>query len=302
MMKFFFEHNFWKMEFILIVFDVDGVLVDTSRSFPAAIAKSITHYGQICGISFDKFLVREDVRTFKTVPGYNNDWDLDEALLIFYLQKQFLESPLNLTQFLRETCRLDVGLAGIKMWLHRLPSPERKNIITLYRPDLLRKLAMEYYAGAKYCEFLYGLFPRYGVKAGTLELEKSLIDTEILSQLQYDFGVYSGRNVKEFELVKDKIGYKYFRQDCLACDNGFLPRKPDPEPLFKMTKKCNSRGLIYVGDSRDDLETFVNFRKKYPDIKSEFVQVLNGSVPFREDISVIENVNQLLKIMGSVKS
>ena len=72
-----------KMVFDLIVFDIDGVLLDTSHSFPLAISQAVVHYGKLTGFSHWLEPSLEQVGAFKTIPGFNNDWDLAEAMLVY---------------------------------------------------------------------------------------------------------------------------------------------------------------------------------------------------------------------------
>ena len=127
-----------------------------------------------------------------------------------------------------------------------------------------------------------------------------MVDLHLLSQIPVEIGLFTGRNVKELDLVKGKIGFQYFRKDCIACDDGRMPRKPNPEPLFDMVKRCGSRGLVYVGDTFDDYKTMLNFQHLYPEVRAGFVQVLGGKQPFSSEISIVENVDRFLRLFESV--
>ena len=126
---------------------------------------------------------------------------------------------------------------------------------------------MEYYGG-NYCEYLYNMKPEFGIKIGTLETEKVLINTDLLYQISsiYNFGIYSGRNKNEFELVKSKLGFANFSDDFVFLADGSSPCKPDPEPLFNMVNLVPNRGVIFIGDSFDDYQTVVNFKKNFCDM------------------------------------
>ena len=58
----------------LLIFDIDGVLVDVSKSYRAAI-KETAEYFTGTGISF------EEIQDCKNRGGLNNDWDLTEAII-----------------------------------------------------------------------------------------------------------------------------------------------------------------------------------------------------------------------------
>jgi HAD superfamily hydrolase (TIGR01548 family) len=58
----------------LIVFDVDGVLVDTRNSYRMAIKETYRHFS-------GKDISPEEIQQAKNLGGLNNDWDLTEYLL-----------------------------------------------------------------------------------------------------------------------------------------------------------------------------------------------------------------------------
>jgi len=57
-----------------IVFDMDGVLVDASKSYRVAVQKTFTHFS-------GKEVSKEELSAVKKLGGLNNDWDLTEFLL-----------------------------------------------------------------------------------------------------------------------------------------------------------------------------------------------------------------------------
>ncbi len=58
----------------LMLFDMDGVLVDVSNSYRTA-AKLTAEFFTGEKITY------EDIESYKKIPGYNNDWDLTEAII-----------------------------------------------------------------------------------------------------------------------------------------------------------------------------------------------------------------------------
>ncbi|MFC1705163.1 hypothetical protein ACFLZ6_02450, partial [Nanoarchaeota archaeon] len=57
-----------------LVLDMDGVLVDVSTSYRLAIQKTAEFF-------LKKSIDPEDIQELKNKGGYNNDWDLTEALI-----------------------------------------------------------------------------------------------------------------------------------------------------------------------------------------------------------------------------
>ena len=71
-----------------IVFDFDGVLVQTSQSYRQTIRKVVDHYFlEILGLEGEKgkLATLGDVQKFKDTGLYNNDWNLSQAVIIYYL-------------------------------------------------------------------------------------------------------------------------------------------------------------------------------------------------------------------------
>lgn len=58
----------------LLVFDMDGVLVDVSASFRAAIRRTVTALG-------GSPVTHAEIQALKNAGGFNNDWDLSRELL-----------------------------------------------------------------------------------------------------------------------------------------------------------------------------------------------------------------------------
>ena len=58
----------------IVLFDMDGVLVDVSGSYRLAIQKTAEHFS-------DDEITPEEIERYKRAGGYNNDWDLTEALI-----------------------------------------------------------------------------------------------------------------------------------------------------------------------------------------------------------------------------
>lgn len=56
-----------------IIFDMDGTLVDVSKSYRAAIMQSVKEFS-------GKNIGQNDIDSLKAIPGFNNDWDVSYAL------------------------------------------------------------------------------------------------------------------------------------------------------------------------------------------------------------------------------
>ncbi|UCC57697.1 MAG: hypothetical protein JSW14_04775 [Candidatus Bathyarchaeum sp.] len=71
-----------------IIFDFDGVLVQTSQSYRQTIRKVVDYYFlEILGLKGEegKLATLRDIQKFKDTGMYNNDWNLSYAFITYYL-------------------------------------------------------------------------------------------------------------------------------------------------------------------------------------------------------------------------
>ena len=81
----------------LLIFDMDGVLIDVSRSYRKTIQRTIQIYLETClGFARSRrgWITNEEISLFKSVGGFNNDWDLTSGLLLYLLSLSGI-SPLR---------------------------------------------------------------------------------------------------------------------------------------------------------------------------------------------------------------
>jgi phosphoglycolate phosphatase-like HAD superfamily hydrolase len=80
----------------LIIFDMDGVLVDVTGSYREVTRLTVIRYlTRVLGADIPErdFLSRSDVAAIKKSGGLNNDWDLTDAILDTYLFHALQASP-----------------------------------------------------------------------------------------------------------------------------------------------------------------------------------------------------------------
>jgi HAD superfamily phosphatase len=79
----------------VLIFDIDGVLIDVSESYRRAIRQAAQIYlEQVIGLApyAGELVSRADVAALKLAGGFNNDWDLTTALVEYFLA--LLDAPL----------------------------------------------------------------------------------------------------------------------------------------------------------------------------------------------------------------
>lgn len=278
----------------LVVFDLDGVLIDTSRSFPMAVYHGIVHYlKNIVNLTGDLNIAEHYPSYFKKIEGFNNDWILGEVLFSYtYLSLKMFNFP-DIKVFTEEISSSGPGLNGFNLWLKSsIPQSVIGELKRAYKREVLWRLFQEFYAGVNYCKRIYGFEPEYVNKTGTCEMEFSLVNIDLLRMMSTPFGIFTGRNREEFKLAMEKIGYSEWNEDHVEIHDNLLPDKPHPSKLKALCERAGASKLLFVGDTYDDFLTVQNFNEL--GIYHAYFTQISEDPPFSEVDFWASNVNDLL--------
>jgi phosphoglycolate phosphatase-like HAD superfamily hydrolase len=106
-----------------LIFDFDGVLVQTSQSYRQSVRKVVDYYFlKILGLEGEegKLATLRDIQKFKDTGLYNNDWNLSYAFITYYLTllMRELEQKSALKDFTKRFCNLQ--FSDIKSFIQSL--------------------------------------------------------------------------------------------------------------------------------------------------------------------------------------
>ena len=222
----------------VLILDMDGVLVDVSKSYRQTIQRTIHLYLKTC-LGFrgeiERLITDKEISLFKSVGGFNNDWDLTTGLLLYLLsisdlspspkRKKFFSieesvsylqtrsskfsqktvsrlKKQHLTTFLKKVRSSGGGLRGVRHVLGAswdgwvYPSGD------LDRENLVKRIFQEVYLGKKFVSH-YHLSPLFYKGKGLFLRERVLIPKKILATLhkKLHMGIASGRPRFEAELA-----------------------------------------------------------------------------------------------------
>jgi HAD superfamily hydrolase (TIGR01548 family) len=222
----------------ILIFDMDGVLIDVSRSYRETILRTVQIYLETC-LGFEKGkrgpVTKQDISLFKSAGGFNNDWDLTSGLLLFLLsisgfplspkKRKFssingvvshlktrssnlnrnitqLIQKKNLPPFIRKVKSAGGGLKGVRKALKGSWEGWVYGDGDLDQENLVKRIFQEVYLGKKFTSF-YHLPPLFHKKQGLYLQERLIIPKGILSSLRkrYRLGIASGRPRFEAELA-----------------------------------------------------------------------------------------------------
>jgi len=257
-----------------LVFDIDGVLIDVRDSYREAICQTVQFYfKEILRFQGSQNLINpEEVKYFKMAGGFNNDWDLASAVVLFYLMKARENN-------LKDVDELRSNNPDIKTFTTRiLPSGgglgkvvdlAEKNwnikdkIFNQWDKELITKIFKEIYAGEEYCFYIYGFNPSLIKAEGLIKKEKIIIDKKKKDFLQnFSIGILTGRNEREARVALERLGWDDIisKEQIVTADDGVA--KPHPQGLKKIAESLETKWGIYIGDTWDDFLTVKNNNKE----------------------------------------
>ena len=307
-----------------LVFDIDGVLIDVRDSFGKAVCQTVQFYfKEILEFQGSQNLINpEEIEYFKIAGGFNNDWDLTSAVVLFYLMKARENN-------LKDVDELRSIKPDIKTFTTKILSPGgglakvidsvekdgqvKEWILSLWDKDLITKIFQEIYAGGEHCYNIYGFHPSLIKKDGLIKQERVIIDKNKKNFLQnFSLGILTGRNEREARVALERLGWDDIisKEQIVTADDGV--GKPHPQGLKKIAESLKTKLGIYVGDTWDDLITVKNTNKEERVTKffsaivlGEGFDLRSKSVKFylNEGVDLLtQDVNSILYYLERVKN
>jgi phosphoglycolate phosphatase-like HAD superfamily hydrolase len=222
----------------VLIFDMDGVLIDVSNSYRETIRRTVHIYlEKYLGFESGKgrLVTKEEITLFKSIGGFNNDWDLTSGLLLYllslsdippspkrkrfsaikeiipYLKTESSKFPKNvanllqkkhLAPFLERVKSKGGGLKGVRQALGSLWDGWVYGAGDLSQENVVKRIFQEVYLGEKFTSY-YHLQPLFYRGQGYYLRERPLISREILATLRKKLrmGIAGGRPRFEAELA-----------------------------------------------------------------------------------------------------
>ncbi len=276
----------------LIVFDMDGVIIDVSRSYRDTVRQTARLFFKGAHSWNDlpnPLFPLSDLARVKQSGGLNNDWDLTFVVInLLFTQLKNPPPPDGTGSW--SAYRNAISHCDVSTLTHFLktedgPVPrllEQKGRLThefvdsLYTGDvgsgnIIKQIFQEIYLGSNLFESTYGVQAEVYHGEGYIKKEKLLVDKAILEQLAENniLAIATGRPKAEADYPLDQFSIKRFFEavytldDCLKEEDRILKTegkkvslsKPDPYMLDAVAgaiKQAVSK-YYYIGDMPDDM-------------------------------------------------
>jgi HAD superfamily phosphatase len=305
-----------------VIFDIDGVLVDVSASYYQTIIDTVQYYfSNILKMPGEAKLVdKQMIDSFKMIGGFNDDWELTAAAVLYYLWKmeeqqikpaeELRNSSPVITEFINKSLSCGGGLSGLVGWIRENVS-NSDSIFSLWDREKIFRIAKEFYAGEKYCFRLYGFHPEILDNIeGNIEKETLTVKPRIEEMLKkYDVGILTGRNRAETDFIIEKIKWKAWLKPDIVVTAEDNMIKPSPAGLEYLLGKFHSKLALFVGDTMDDLMTVRNFNLQAKGKNCLSALVLGQDYKrdneykkyyLKNNVAILaENVNQVIKLVDN---
>ncbi|GCF07437.1 HAD family hydrolase [Dictyobacter arantiisoli] len=276
--------------FDTIFFDVDGVLIETSKSFRAANI-AVTEYivGTLNQLEWRQneraqLVTLEDIGIFKQAGGFNNDWDM--CYLLSTLETARLREWRGTSLAQRSTVEwgalaheaAEQGQGG-RPWVEAtFPASactDYETIVNIFN---------ESYWGVEELQRRFGREPRYLPDAtGFVHNEKMLFEPDFFSDLQQAgitrLGMITGRVGPEVDSALERLEKYCGGRWWDVVVSSTLYTKPDPQALRYAIARVGAQGGLYIGDTADDLDLV----RRYKATKSADEPIFVAAMVVKED-------------------
>ncbi len=274
----------------VIVFDMDGVLMNVHGSYPEVICQAVTAFLKEQGFEGEGLAVTpEETAYFKAAGGFNSDWALSQGISLIFLVKAVMAGSKNIEgirnlapdmlSLSRAVGQQGGGLVGLSRALQGLVEErDFEDVQASWDQERITHLAMEYYAGDEMLE-VFGRTNQTVRGPGLMRNEHPLVSREDLVSAPFRYGLYTGRDYLEAQSAMRAAGLQgiWTREAMMTDDRGF--HKPDPAGLVAITHALSPRLMIYVGDNLDDWQAAARYEaeRSLDDPPCLFCGMLGGS-------------------------
>ncbi len=252
---------------MIAIFDVDGVLINVSKSYHSSIKDTVDYFSE-------KDINLEELLDIKFSFNINNDWDASLAGIIFAQLNTDLENFkdmfVNFSQRLEDMYRFAEDLS--------VEVPNYEDLIEFFEE-------------------------RYKFHR---DKENMIFSHDLLNEIRNKsviMGVITGRPFEDLDYSFKKFDlYKYF--DYIITEDDIPApdlRKPSAYPLKKFFEKYKYiEPVYYIGDTKSDLLMVENFNTE----ENKDVQFILNETPHNFDIDAeikISNPEEILEIIKNNK-
>ncbi|MFC7097760.1 TIGR01548 family HAD-type hydrolase [Halobaculum marinum] len=278
-----------------VVLDVDGVLVDVADSYRRAVVECVER-------RHGATLERDDLQAFKDAGGFNNDWELSDAVALYVLARE-RGLDADVATFTDAIAANGTGLDGARATVRDALGDETADEVeAVWDPDALRETFQALYLGSDLFRDIEGGDPPFEAP-GFIHDEPVILTEATVDALtdRYPVCVLTGRPSAEADIALDRVGLDVADDRRFTMDD-WDHGKPHPDALVTLAERTYADTVAFVGDTLDDVRTAVNADAADEETAYYGVGVLTGGLTGDEGrakyadagaSAVVDSVNDL---------
>lgn len=302
-----------------VIFDVDGVLIDTRLSYNKAIVKSVGYIVANLKPALSYEITSEMIYKLRQTGMFNNDIDTAYALLLSIICKP-PDGP-NLSNYISEiaTKASKDGIHSVEEYLSSFDSKQVKFLKSKLKypnkvnTSIVTRIFDEYFYGPHLFAIKNGTSAKYYLGKPLIDSDR-LIITEIALRKFSDIfsgrlAVLTGRSKLATQYSLGKLYSKFDPEASIYLeDEKRNLGKPSPYALKRVLDVFSCYGGLYVGDSAEDLIMAKNLNNIH-NYHINFIGVYGSAAHpkmtkeyfLKQGYPVVKNVNELSNILYKVE-
>ena len=286
-----------------VVLDIDGVLVDVADSYRRAVVETVARvYGET--------LSKETLQPFKDAGGFNNDWQLTDAVALYVLARDE-GLAYSIETFTDRIARSGGGFSAARSIVDdSLPADARERVHAALDREYNREVFQQLYLGSERYREIEGAEPTLS-EPGFIDDETVLVDAATIDTLQsrFEVGVLTGRPAAEADIALDRVGLSVPADHRFTMDD-WEAGKPAPDALLTLAERFEASTVAFAGDTLDDVRTAINADAHDPARSYHGIGVLTGGLTGEDGrasfeqagaTAVVESVNDLPDLLASAE-
>ena len=265
----------------IILFDLDGTLIDVSGSYDFAVTQTVRLYCErVAGLNVEGELVTyNELAALRAAGGFNNDWDLAAGLTIWALDQSgdrgigaTIDGGVykDLPSVIDRIRASGGGLVGMAECVEPASVRQVGHGGSTVDTSLIVRIFQGVYLGEQF-RAVYGLPSEYWDGPAACRRERPLVSGEVLAELgrRGAQGVVTGRPKLEAKLAVSMLS-EWLSPRVVVSDDDLVDssgrhrpdwRKPAGEPLRMALEQIagpDGEVAIYLGDLPDDVVAVQN--------------------------------------------
>jgi HAD superfamily phosphatase len=305
-----------------IIFDIDGVLLDTRKSYNKTIKKTVEYLVKYINPTIgnvSKLVSDELIFNFRKSGMFNNDTDTSYALLLSILCGPSKISDLHIfIENISNNATLN-GISSVENYLQGYSESRLKELKKLLNypggihRSILTRVFDENFYGSYLFKKQHNINSKYYFGKPLIENDALLVSHSTMKKISNFFnkriGIVSGRSRIAAEYsMKSLIKFFDNNGSIYLEDQERVMGKPDPSGLIKCVKSFGVNNAFYVGDSVEDL-LMVQRARKVSNIHIELIGICASNARSKQvrnffnsnGISlIVRDVNELPNILNKV--